>query len=95
MMDKEPDEGMWLPVDDNPGPDRLMMNQEVKEKIESMVAQLPMMLRTVFVLRFLQDFKIKEIANIIGCSEGTVKNYIFRCTRKMRKYLTPYLEYNG
>jgi RNA polymerase sigma-70 factor (ECF subfamily) len=82
----------WTPTDDKPGPDRLVMNAEITEKIDATLHSLSLMQRTVFVLRFFQDFKIKEIASIIGCSEGTVKNYLFRGTQKMRKNLSAYVK---
>lgn len=82
----------YTPSDSAPGPEKKLMNHEIKQQIEMNLDRLPLMQRVVFTLRFLQDFRIKEIANIINCSEGTVKNYIFRSTQKMRKHLTPYLQ---
>ena len=82
----------YTPSDSAPGPDKKLIDHEIKQQIESNLDRLPLMQRVVFTLRFLQDFRIKEIANIINCSEGTVKNYIFRSTQKMRKHLTPYLQ---
>jgi RNA polymerase sigma-70 factor (ECF subfamily) len=89
---QEKTERIWTPSDSKPGPDAEYIHSEIKAKIEANLDQLPLMQRIVFTLRFLQDFKIKEIANIINCSEGTVKNYIFRSTQKMRSYLAPYLQ---
>lgn len=80
----------WMPVDDKPEPDRLILDNEIREQVEAILDTLSLMQRTVFVLRFLQDFKIKDIAQIIDCSEGTVKNYLFRGTQKMKKSLKAY-----
>ena len=82
----------WIPADIGPEPDVLVINVELREKVEATLDTLSLMQRTVFILRFFQDFKIKEIAEIIGCSEGTVKNYIFRSTQKVRKNLSSYLK---
>jgi RNA polymerase sigma-70 factor, ECF subfamily len=68
-------------------PDKQMIQQEIRETVEKHLDKLPIMQRAVFILRFLEDFKIKEIAEITGSSEGAVKNSLFRSTRKMRKYL--------
>lgn len=81
----------WTPEADTPDPDAQVMNAELKGKIDDTLDNLSLMQRTVFVLRFFQDFKIKDIASIIGCTEGTVKNYLFRGTRKMRKSLAAYV----
>jgi RNA polymerase sigma-70 factor (ECF subfamily) len=90
--DYQETEQTWVPADIEPGPDKKVLDSEIKEQIESSLNQLPLMQRVVFILRFFQDFKIREIANIINCSEGTVKNYIFRSTQKMRKRLAPYVQ---
>jgi RNA polymerase sigma-70 factor (ECF subfamily) len=82
----------WTPTDPKAGPDDLTAGIEIREQIHSNLETLPLMQRVVFTLRFLQDFKIKDIAQIIGCSEGTVKNYLFRSTQRMRKHLLPYME---
>ena len=81
----------WTPSDSEPSPDTLVLNAELREQIQSIMDTLPLMQRVVFTLRFFQDFRIKEIAEIVGCSEGTVKNYIFRSTQRMRKNLSSYI----
>ena len=81
-----------LPVDNQARTDAPLLGSELSAQIESGLDDLSLMQRTVFVLRFFQEFKIKEIAHIIGSSEGTVKNYLFRSTQKMKKRLKPYLK---
>jgi len=81
-----------IPADPGASPDTLVSNVELIEQIQSNLETLPLMQRVVFILRFFQDFKIKDIAEIIGCSEGTVKNYLFRSTQKMRRNLSPYVK---
>jgi RNA polymerase sigma-70 factor (ECF subfamily) len=39
------------------------------------------------VLHFLKDLSILEIANVIGCSEGTVKSRIHYAKRQMKQIL--------
>jgi len=68
-------------------PDKQMIQQEIRETVEKHLDKLPIMQRVVFFLRFMEDFKIREIAEITGSSEGAVKNSLFRSTRKMRKHL--------
>ena len=43
--------------------------------------------REVLVLHFLQDLSIQEIANVVGCSEGTVKSRIHYAKRQMKQIL--------
>ena len=85
------DEAPWTPLDEHPLPDELTMNQEIQAQIEAAMEHLTFIQRSVFVLRFYQEFKIKEIAEIVNCSEGTIKNTLFRASQKMRHALTNYL----
>ena len=82
----------WTPADDAPGPDELISHVELSQKINDSLDALSLMQRTVFVLRFYQDFKIKDIAHIIGCTEGTVKNTLFRSIKKVKKELKTYIQ---
>lgn len=68
-------------------PDKQMIQQEIRETVEKQLDKLPVMQRVVFFLRFMEDLKIRDIAEITGSSEGAVKNSLFRSTRKMRKHL--------
>jgi RNA polymerase sigma-70 factor (ECF subfamily) len=43
--------------------------------------------RCAFLLRYQQDLSIKEIGEILGCSEGTVKSRLFYTTRKLARKL--------
>lgn len=43
--------------------------------------------RLAVVLRYFEDMSIKEIAKALGCSEGVVKNILFRSLRKLKENL--------
>lgn len=47
--------------------------------------------RSVFVMRHYNELKIREIAEILNVSPGTVKALFYRATRKLRKELLFYL----
>ena len=46
--------------------------------------------RAVFVMRHYNNLKMKEIAEILHVSVGTVKSLLFRAIKKLRKELSPY-----
>ena len=46
--------------------------------------------RSIFLLRYQADLPIKEIQNIIGCAEGTIKSRLFYLTKKLAKNLQDY-----
>lgn len=43
--------------------------------------------KMVFVLKYYQGYKIREIAEMLHLTEGTVKRYLFDATKKMRTEL--------
>ncbi len=49
--------------------------------------------RSAFLLRYQQNLSIKEIGEILGCSEGTVKSRLFYTTRKLARKLTAFNPY--
>jgi RNA polymerase sigma-70 factor (ECF subfamily) len=54
--------------------------------------QLPGLLRTPFVLRFLEDLSGAEIAAILGWNESTVWSRVYAARRELRKRLGSLLE---
>ena len=68
-------------------PDAAVINHEIASRIRTAVGTLSPQLRTVFVLRHHEGFKLREIAGIMECAEGTVKKYLFDATRRLRKQL--------
>jgi len=71
-------------------PEAKMLNRELSSKIDHAIRQLSPKQKLVFELRHYHGHKLKEIASIMGCTEGTVKNYLFRATRKMQQLLQEY-----
>lgn len=74
-----------LPGDDNV--ERATVNKDLLGYIRSAMELLPNKQKMVFSLRYLEDYKIKEIAEIMQCTEGAVKSYLFAATHKMRTKL--------
>jgi RNA polymerase sigma-70 factor (ECF subfamily) len=69
-------------------PDSAMEWTHVGDRISDSMRLLSDRERTVFVLKHMHGYKLREIASMIDCAEGTVKNYLFRATQKMRDALT-------
>ena len=67
-------------------------DKELQQYIISAVSGLSPKQREVFVLRHWDGLQIKEIANVIGRSEGTVKAHLFHAVRNLRKQLSEYLD---
>lgn len=71
-------------------PEDSVLNQELSQEITAAVEQLSEKQKAVFILRHYHGRKLKDIAGILNCTEGTVKNYLFRATQKMQKLLQEY-----
>jgi len=57
------------------------------EAIHTALEQSELRHREVLVLHFLRDLSIAEIAEVVGCSEGTVKSRLHYAKRAMKEIL--------
>lgn len=71
-------------------PEDGIVNRELGDRIQQALTHLSEKQRAVFVLRHFHDQKLQDIAQSLGCAEGTVKNYLFRATQKMQELLRDY-----
>jgi RNA polymerase sigma-70 factor (ECF subfamily) len=76
------------PNDHTDNPEQQLYTRQLGQEIDQAIQKLPDKQRTIFVLRYLQDFSLTEIAEITGLSIGTVKTHIFRSLQTMRGYLS-------
>lgn len=67
--------------------DALLRKSEISQKIDEGLARLSPQQRLVFTLRHYSDYKIKDIAVLMECAEGTVKKYLFEAMQRMRTHL--------
>ena len=44
--------------------------------------------RLAIILRYFENYSIKDIAETLNCSEGVVKNMLYRSLQKLKKYLS-------
>jgi RNA polymerase sigma-70 factor (TIGR02954 family) len=56
-------------------------------EVEEIIAQLDSKTRQVIELKYVHDFKIKEIAEILDCPEGTVKTWLHKGLKELRGQL--------
>ena len=63
-----------------------VIRQQVRD-IWAATQILPIKQRTAFVLRFVDEMELSEIAKVMGVSEGAVKTHLFRAVHAVRKRL--------
>jgi RNA polymerase sigma-70 factor (ECF subfamily) len=76
----------------NQNHERIMRNPtrydfEKSVTVQKALLKVPEIHRTVVVLKFYQGFKYSEIAEILGCPEGTVKTRMHKGLQMLRKSL--------
>jgi RNA polymerase sigma-70 factor (ECF subfamily) len=67
--------------------DELAVNSDTSSHIQRALTELPAKQRMVFTLKHYEEYKIREIANIMQCTEGAVKKYLYTATHKLRSML--------
>ena len=79
-------------VGDNPGgnPESRLESGMIQNNINAALQKLSPRERSVFVLRHYDELQIKEIADVLNLSTGTIKSLIFRAIRKLQKELAFY-----
>ncbi|MEU4407145.1 SigE family RNA polymerase sigma factor [Streptosporangium sp. NPDC023963] len=74
---------------DLPGLGDVGETRAVAEDVRNALARLPVRQRTALVLRFFVDLSETEVAELMGCSAGTVKTHTHRGLRAMRQMISP------
>ena len=63
----------------------IIARKDFWHKVKTMLGQLSKMEQEVFILRFLDDLGIKEIADVLNKSESTIKTHLYRALAKFKK----------
>ncbi len=69
-------------------PERNLLGLEIGNKIEAALQALSPRERVVFEMKHYQGLKLRDIGDALGTTEDTVKNSLFRATRKLRSQLS-------
>lgn len=68
-------------------PDEMVESLEFQEWIQQEINELPVMYRSVIVLKYIEELSLKEIGEILDLPIGTVKTRIHRGREALRKRL--------
>jgi len=74
-------------------PLRAVLNAELKSAMEEAIAELPARFRSVFVLKDIEGFSLKEIAAMLHISLAAVKSNLHRARLFLRDRLAEYSEH--
>lgn len=71
-------------VDGNcPGPHEEAEKAELRGKVRQALSQLPDKQRATIVLAYYEQLSYSQVAEVLGCSVGTVKTQMFRALKKL------------
>ena len=74
-------------IDESPLPEEVVEKGEEVEALYKALQQLKFSYREVIVLRYIEDYSVKETAIILGQSEAHIKNNTTRGLQALRKLL--------
>jgi RNA polymerase sigma-70 factor (ECF subfamily) len=87
------EEGSTREIADPSGdPATLTQTQDLRERVQKAVEGLSPDHRTVVTLHHLEGMPVEEIAQVMGCSIGTVKSRLSRARDHLKRKLAGYVE---
>lgn len=90
-LNEESEEDNWAPSSfqsPTPGPDAQLVAQEQRHLVRQAVLGLPDSYRTVVILRHYENLKFREIAEVLGIPEGTVKSRMAEALTQLHRVLS-------
>lgn len=68
-------------------PEEALLSREIQGRIWGAFQDLSARQREVFALRYVDEWSTEEVAEMLGISKGSVKRYLFRAVRHLRRVL--------
>jgi len=68
-------------------PERAAAQELLKDRVRAALEKLPTEHRETVVLAFYQGLSYREIAELMGCPEGTVKSRMFYAKERLKEFL--------
>jgi RNA polymerase sigma-70 factor (ECF subfamily) len=76
-------------ISEERSPEDETLGNDLQSLIGEAVDSLSAKQKMTFVLKHYEGYKIREIAEMLNCKEGTVKKYLFDAVNNLRKKLKP------
>ena len=73
------------------GPDEDLAAAELRGQVDAAIGLLPARQRSIFILRQYDQLAHREIAEVLGCSEGAVRAGYFHAIKKLQIILEDWL----
>jgi len=79
--------GPHSPADGRSTPEQNLLAVEKMKMLRRVVDRLSERQRVIFLLRFIEEMTLAEIARVMNLQMGTVKAHLFRATSDVRREL--------
>lgn len=89
--DQDSETGEGLGHSNDPSPLENLENKEFKDAMKKEFMALPEKQRLVFYLKVYQEMSVREISEVTGLAQGTVKTHLFRAMKAMRGSLNKWV----
>lgn len=81
-----------VPADPDASPEDQAITAETAARVSEAVTRLPPQQRAVVVLRVWEGLPYARIAEVVGCTEGTVRSHMHHALLALREPLAPLVE---
>ncbi|PMP69828.1 MAG: RNA polymerase subunit sigma-70 [Calditerrivibrio nitroreducens] len=85
--DQDEDDYFFNSITDETNPEKELLEEEIRRYIRKYVDSLPSKLRTVIILREVEDMSYEEIADILQIPIGTVRSRLFNARQIIKERL--------
>ena len=76
-------------VYDGSSPEEIVSGANLGDIVNAAVESLSPKQKMTFILKHYEGYKIREIAEMLNCKEGTIKKYLFDAIKNLREKLSP------
>jgi len=84
---QEEDDYFFNSITDEKNPEKELLDEEMRRYVRKYVESLPSKLRTVIILREVEDLSYEEIAEILNIPIGTVRSRLFNARQIIKERL--------
>jgi len=84
---QEEDDYFFNSITDEKNPEKELIDEEMRRYVRKYVESLPSKLRTVIILREVEDLSYEEIAEILNIPIGTVRSRLFNARQIIKERL--------
>ncbi|MGC8768349.1 RNA polymerase sigma factor [Calditerrivibrio sp.] len=85
--DQDEDDYFFNSITDETNPEKELLEEEIRRYVRKYVDSLPSKLRTVIILREVEDMSYEEIADILQIPIGTVRSRLFNARQIIKERL--------